>query len=139
MAARDKSGDQSPDDGWINLVLQKWRAAEERCNGVSAGHPGEDEPWMTGLTLYHNGHPELTAATLGDDGYLCWVVEIHGGLLNNIMKGVNARTGEFVNWSPSRIQLGDELGAEIVRTRTPTPPRRSALGRRKTPQPPEPS
>ncbi len=127
---RWRSGDRGavPPAGarWTHL-RKKWQDAVARSPDHRATDPGDERPMMTGFALSHNGQYELTAATPGDDAYLYWVVEIHGGLLNHIMRGVNSRTGEGVGWSSSRIRVGDEVGARIIETQVVSPHQRTPL------------
>jgi hypothetical protein len=68
------------------------------------------------LEVYQNGQYVLTAGIPGNAGYLDWYVEIHAGLLNHFVKGIDCRTSEHVDWSTPRRRVGDELAVRIIET-----------------------
>ena len=117
---RWRSGDRGavPPAGarWTHL-RKKWQDAVARSPDHRATDPGDERPMMTGFALSHNGQYELTAATPGDDAYLYWVVEIHGGLLNHIMRGVSTP-------GPARASAGRRAGSGLVMRSGPGSSRR---------------
>jgi hypothetical protein len=73
------------------------------------------------LEVFHNGLYVVTAGIAGNAGYIDWFVEIHGGLLNHVVRGIDFKTNEHVDWQLPPRWVGDEVGVRIIETEQISP------------------
>ena len=77
---------------------------------------------MKAFDVHLNGSHLMTAGIEESVSILHLILEIHGGILNLIVRGQDLVAREDLGWSDPGLKIGDEITVKIVETGRASPP-----------------
>lgn len=84
---------------------------------------------MKAFEIHRNGRYLLTAGIGHDVGVLHAILEVHGGILNFIVRGSDGVAHQTIEWDVPQPKIGDEFTVKIVEADRASPEdRRDAFG-----------